>query len=88
MKYPLSPSPSPLAPLSPHSPPPSLPSLALLLLIVFQGGIKVLPTIINAVILIAVLSVGNSSTYASSRTVAALAGVGQAPKIFGYIDRQ
>ena len=41
----------------------------------------------NAVILIAVLSVGNSSVYASSRTMAALADRGQAPKILGYIDR-
>jgi amino acid transporter len=51
------------------------------------GEIKVLPSIFNAVILTAVLSVGNSSTYASSRTVAALAGVRQAPRILGYIDR-
>ena len=41
----------------------------------------------NAVILIAVLSVGNSSIYGSSRTLAALADRGQAPKILGYIDR-
>jgi amino acid transporter len=41
----------------------------------------------NAVILIAVLSVGNSSIYASSRTLAALAEQGQAPNSFGYIDR-
>jgi amino acid transporter len=36
--------------------------------------------------LIAVLSVGNSSIYGSSRTLAALADRGQAPKMFGYID--
>jgi len=41
----------------------------------------------NAVILIAVLSVGNSSIYGASRTLAALADRGQAPKILGYIDR-
>lgn len=41
----------------------------------------------NVVILIAVLSVGNSSIYGSSRTLAALADRGQAPKILGYIDR-
>ncbi|CAF1503193.1 unnamed protein product [Didymodactylos carnosus] len=52
------------------------------------GGVKVLPDIFNVVILIAVLSVGNSSTFGSSRTIAALAGVGQAPKICGYIDRK
>lgn len=50
--------------------------------------IQVAPSIMNAVILIAVLSVGNSSVYGSSRTLAALADQGQAPKIFGYIDRQ
>ena len=42
----------------------------------------------NVVIMIAVLSVGNSSVYGSSRTLAALAASNQAPKIFGYIDKQ
>lgn len=51
------------------------------------GEIKVLPDIFNAVILIAVLSVGNSSTYGSSRTIAGLAQIGQAPAILGYVDR-
>jgi yeast amino acid transporter len=46
----------------------------------------VVPSIMNVVILIAVLSVGNSSIYGSSRTMAALADRGQAPKILGYID--
>lgn len=41
----------------------------------------------NVVILIAVLSVGNTSIYGASRTIAALADRGQAPKILGYIDR-
>jgi amino acid transporter len=53
-----------------------------------NASIKVLPSIFNAVILIAVLSVGNSSVYGSSRTLAALADQGQAPKFFSYIDRQ
>lgn len=52
-----------------------------------NAGISVVPTIMNVVILIAVLSVGNSSIYGSSRTLAALADRGQAPKILGYIDR-
>lgn len=52
-----------------------------------NAGIDVVPSIMNVVILIAVLSVGNSSIYGSSRTIAALADRGQAPKIFGYIDR-
>jgi amino acid transporter len=52
-----------------------------------NAGIKVLPSIMNVVILIAVLSVGNSSIYGSSRTLAALAEQNQAPKILAYIDR-
>jgi amino acid transporter len=38
--------------------------------------------------MIAVLSVGNSSIYGSSRTLAALAEQHQAPQILGYIDRK
>ncbi|KAG7880076.1 hypothetical protein KL937_002960 [Ogataea polymorpha] len=53
-----------------------------------DNGINVLPSIMNVVVLVAVLSVGNSGVYASSRTLASLAQQGFAPKIFGYIDRQ
>lgn len=53
-----------------------------------NAGIAALPSIMNVVIMIAVLSVGNSSIYGSSRTLAALADQGQAPKILGYIDRK
>ncbi|OBT58845.1 hypothetical protein VE04_00846 [Pseudogymnoascus sp. 24MN13] len=53
-----------------------------------DAGIAVLPSVMNAVILIAVLSVGNSSVFGSSRTLAALADQGQAPKILGYVDRK
>ncbi|ABN67360.2 amino acid permease [Scheffersomyces stipitis CBS 6054] len=52
-----------------------------------SGGIKVLPHIMNAVILVAVVSVGNSSVYGCSRTLASLAVQGLIPSIFGYIDR-
>jgi amino acid transporter len=52
-----------------------------------RAGVTGLPSVFNAVILIAVLSVGNSSVYGSSRTLAALAEQDQAPKILGYIDR-
>jgi len=51
------------------------------------AGIKVIPHIINAVILIAVLSVGNSALYSSSRTFYSLAQQGFAPKWFDYVDR-
>jgi len=53
-----------------------------------NAGIRGLPSVFNAVIMIAVLSVGNSSIYGSSRTLAALAEQNQAPKILAYIDRQ
>lgn len=51
-----------------------------------NAGVGGLPSVFNAVILIAVLSVGNASVYGASRTLAALADQGQAPKILGYID--
>lgn len=53
-----------------------------------DAGILILPSVMNVVILISVLSVGNSSIFGSSRTLAALADQGQAPRIFGYIDRK
>jgi len=53
-----------------------------------SAGIQILPSVMNAVILISVLSVGNSSIYASSRTLAALAEQGQAPTMLKYIDRK
>jgi len=53
-----------------------------------NAGISGLPSVFNVVIMIAVLSVGNSSVYGSSRTLAALADQNQAPKFLGYIDRK
>jgi amino acid transporter len=53
-----------------------------------NAGIEGLPSVMNAVIMIAVLSVGNSSVYGSSRTLAALAEQGQAPRFLAYIDRK
>ncbi|CAI7678859.1 unnamed protein product [Penicillium pancosmium] len=53
-----------------------------------NAGIKGLPSVMNVVIMIAVLSVGNSSVYGSSRTLAALAEQGQAPRFLAYIDRK
>ncbi|CAH2353298.1 general amino-acid permease Gap1p [[Candida] railenensis] len=52
-----------------------------------EGGISGLPSVMNAVILISVISVGSSSVYATSRTLTALAEQGLAPRICGYIDR-
>lgn len=53
-----------------------------------NAGIEVLPSVMNVVILVAVLSVGNSAVFGSSRILAALADQGQAPKILGYVDRK
>lgn len=53
-----------------------------------NAGIQGLDSVMNTVILIAVISVGNSAVYGSSRTLAALAEQGQAPRILGYIDRE
>ncbi|KAL2214621.1 putative general amino-acid permease GAP1, partial [Sarocladium strictum] len=50
------------------------------------AGIKVLPSIFNAVILISVLSVANSCTFGSTRTIQALAVNGMAPKALAKID--
>lgn len=52
-----------------------------------NASIKVLPSIINVVVIIAVLSVGNSSVNGCSRTFASLAAQGLAPKLFACIDR-
>merc|ERR1712072_701136 len=41
----------------------------------------------NVVILVSVISIGNSGVYGGSRTLTALAEQGYAPKIFAYIDR-
>ncbi|KAF2429106.1 hypothetical protein EJ08DRAFT_591354 [Tothia fuscella] len=52
------------------------------------AGIKVLPSIFNAVILISVMSVANSCTFGSTRTMQALAANGMGPKLFTYIDKK
>ncbi|WFD18464.1 hypothetical protein MCAP1_000667 [Malassezia caprae] len=52
-----------------------------------NAGIHVLPDILNAIIAISAISVANSSVYASSRMIHALAVQGKAPKIFKYVDR-
>ncbi len=54
---------------------------------ILNAGVQGLDSVMNVVIMIAVLSVGNSAVYGSSRTLTALAEQKQAPKIFAYIDR-
>ncbi|RGP80789.1 putative gap1-general amino acid permease [Fusarium longipes] len=51
-----------------------------------DAGIKVLPSIFNAVITISVLSVANTCTFGSTRTLQAMAMRGHAPKLLNYID--
>ncbi|OAA58163.1 general amino-acid permease GAP1 [Cordyceps fumosorosea ARSEF 2679] len=53
-----------------------------------DAGIQVLPSVMNAVILVAILSVGNSAVFGSTRTLAAMANLRQAPRILGYVDRK
>lgn len=57
-------------------------------LAVSTHGVKVVPHFINAVILLSVLSVGNSAFYSSSRLLYSLAQQGNAPKFFDYVDRE
>lgn len=49
--------------------------------------IKVLPHIVNALLLTSAFSAGNSYTYCSSRTLYGLAMSGKAPKFFSYCNK-
>jgi amino acid transporter len=51
------------------------------------AGIKGLPSVFNAVITISVLSVANSCTFGSTRTMQALAAHGMGPKFLAYVDK-
>ncbi|KAI1265861.1 arginine transporter [Xylariaceae sp. FL1019] len=51
------------------------------------AGVPVLPHIINAVLLTAVLSAANSNVYSSSRILVGLANEGHAPQIFARTNR-
>ena len=50
--------------------------------------VTALPSIFNAVILVSVLSIGNSATFATSRTLTALAGYGYALRFLMYADHE
>jgi yeast amino acid transporter len=52
-----------------------------------DAGIQVLPHIMNGVITIAVISVANSCTFGSTRTMQALAERGMGPKFLAYVDK-
>ena len=53
-----------------------------------MAGVKGLPSVFNAVITISVLSVANSCTFGSTRTMQALAARGMGPKFLMYIDKK
>ncbi|KAL8303763.1 hypothetical protein RB597_004839 [Gaeumannomyces tritici] len=53
-----------------------------------DAGIQVLPHIMNGVITLAVISVANSCTFGSTRTMQALAERGMAPKMLAYVDKR
>jgi yeast amino acid transporter len=56
-------------------------------LAIAQANIPVLPGIFNGVITISVLSVANSATFGSTRTLQALATRKMAPKFFAHVDK-
>ncbi|KAJ1025853.1 hypothetical protein NDA16_002479 [Ustilago loliicola] len=49
-----------------------------------RGGIGAAASLINALIILSVISAGNSSLYIASRTLQSLGATGRAPKIFGW----
>ncbi|KIX00325.1 uncharacterized protein Z518_10464 [Rhinocladiella mackenziei CBS 650.93] len=52
------------------------------------AGVKGLPSVFNAVITISVMSVANSCTYGSTRTMQALAQSGMGPKFLSWVDKK
>lgn len=53
-----------------------------------NAKISVLPGIYNGIILVTVLSVANTSVFASTRTLVSLAEHGKAPAVLAYIDNR
>jgi yeast amino acid transporter len=53
-----------------------------------DAGIQALPSIFNAVITISVISVANSCTFGSTRTMQAMAERGMAPSFLSYVDKK
>ncbi|EEB06924.1 amino acid permease [Schizosaccharomyces japonicus yFS275] len=57
------------------------------ILAIQDGGIRVLPDIVNAVILISILSVANTSVFMASNTIYGMALSHQAPPVFTYVNK-
>ncbi|CAB91572.1 plasma membrane amino acid transmembrane transporter Aat1 [Schizosaccharomyces pombe] len=62
-------------------------SVSPFVLAIQEANIKGLPSVFNAVIIISVISVTNSSTYTAGRTLHGMANLKQAPAFFKYTDR-
>ncbi|KAI4121413.1 MAG: hypothetical protein LQ347_006867 [Umbilicaria vellea] len=52
-----------------------------------EAGVAPAASVINAIIVIAVISAGNSSLYVSSRTLLFMSRTGKAPKILGRVNK-
>ena len=52
------------------------------------AGIKGLPSVFNAVITISVISVANSCTFGSTRTMQAMAADGMGPRFLAHVDKK
>lgn len=59
-----------------------------LVIAIENGGIKGLPSLINAVILIALISVANSAVYACSRCMVSMAHIQNLPKFLSRVDKK
>ncbi|KAI8964114.1 amino acid permease/ SLC12A domain-containing protein [Daldinia sp. FL1419] len=57
------------------------------ILAIQDAGIAVLPSIFNVVITVSVISVANSCTFGSTRTMQAMAERGMAPRFLAYVDK-
>ncbi|KAH8689127.1 amino acid permease [Talaromyces proteolyticus] len=55
---------------------------------ILDAGIPALPSIFNVVITLSVISVANSCTFGSTRTIQALAERGMAPRFFSKVDNK
>ena len=56
-------------------------------IVIEKAGIRGLNHLINATVMIAIMSIANACVFGGSRTLCALAQQGYAPKTFAYIDR-
>ncbi|CCF58339.1 hypothetical protein KAFR_0E01850 [Kazachstania africana CBS 2517] len=59
-----------------------------LVIAIENGGIKGLPSLMNAIILIAIVSVANSAVYACSRCMVSMAHIGNLPKVLSKVDKK